>query len=239
MGGPSILDRHVPQPCALSPGESQQSAAPSVTDAGSAASGRVSGQHEAIVQPCGPGLTIGEFAQLTHLSIRTLRRYHEGGLLTPDTVDPVSGYRYYTSERIPAAQVIQRLRELGMPLREVSDILATPDPDARASLVSAHLRRLEAELDPDQGRCVVAAAAPRVRNPLPLPVELRTTPATTVAAVRARSTRDDVLRVVRRRHGRPRHGTHWTGTDRTAGRCVRQRTVHPRARRDGGLPSGR
>ena len=86
-----------------------------------------------------PGLTIGEFAQVTHLSVRTLRRYHERALLEPAVVDPDSGYRYYTSEQIPAAQVIHRLRELDMPLREVREMLATPDPDARASLVAAHL----------------------------------------------------------------------------------------------------
>jgi len=77
-----------------------------------------------------PGLTIGEFAQVTHLSVRTLRRYHERGLLEPAVVDPDSGYRYYTSEQIPAAQVIHRLRELDMPLREVREVLATPDPGA-------------------------------------------------------------------------------------------------------------
>jgi DNA-binding transcriptional MerR regulator len=38
-------------------------------------------------------LTIGEFSTLTHLSVRTLRRYHEGGLLEPETIDPFSGYR--------------------------------------------------------------------------------------------------------------------------------------------------
>jgi DNA-binding transcriptional MerR regulator len=74
------------------------------------------------------GLSIGEFAQLTHLSVRTLRRYHEAGLLEPASVDPASGYRYYTSAQIPAAQVIHRLRELDMPLAEVSTILATEDP---------------------------------------------------------------------------------------------------------------
>ncbi|MBP2706728.1 MerR family transcriptional regulator [Microbispora sp. RL4-1S] len=94
-----------------------------------------------------PGLTIGEFAQLTHLSVRTLRRYHEAGLLEPATVDPGSGYRYYTSEQIPAAQVIHRLRELDMPLREVREVLTTSDPDARASLVAGHLHRLESELE--------------------------------------------------------------------------------------------
>jgi hypothetical protein len=59
-------------------------------------------------------LSIGEFAQLTHLSIRTLRRYHDTGLLAPARVDDATGYRYYQAEQIPAAQVIHRLRELDL-----------------------------------------------------------------------------------------------------------------------------
>ncbi len=35
------------------------------------------------------GLSIGEFSRVTHLSIRRLRRYHDGGLLVPAMVDPV------------------------------------------------------------------------------------------------------------------------------------------------------
>src|SRR3954454_12879880 len=65
------------------------------------------------------GMTIGEFSEITHLSIKTLRRYHETGLLDPAHVDGSSGYRYYTLEQVPAAQVIHRFRELDMPLREV------------------------------------------------------------------------------------------------------------------------
>jgi DNA-binding transcriptional MerR regulator len=38
-------------------------------------------------------LTIGAFSRLTHLSIKTLRYYHEVGLLEPAVVDPDSGYR--------------------------------------------------------------------------------------------------------------------------------------------------
>src|SRR4051794_17520416 len=93
------------------------------------------------------GLSIGEFAQLSHLSVRTLRRYHEAGLLEPASVDPASGYRYYAAEQIPTAQVIHRLRELDMPLVEVSRILATEDPETRADLIAGHLKRLETELD--------------------------------------------------------------------------------------------
>jgi DNA-binding transcriptional MerR regulator len=139
------------------------------------------------------GLTIGEFAQLTQLSVRTLRRYHEGGLLAPATVDPDSGYRYYTTEQIPAAQIIHRLRELGMPLREVGEMLATPDPDSRAALVAAHLGRLESELE--RTRTAVTSLR-RLLQPEPrqLAVELRAEPARTVAAITGTVGRSDLAR---------------------------------------------
>ena len=138
------------------------------------------------------GLTIGEFAQLTHLSVRTLRRYHDSGLLEPDRVDPVSGYRYYTSAQIPPAQVIHRLRELDVPLAEVRQILETPDAAARAELVAGHLRRLEAELDRTR------SAVTSLRQLLspgaePPEVAVRSEPARVVAAISDVVAQDDVL----------------------------------------------
>ena len=67
------------------------------------------------------GLSIGDFSQITHLSVKTLRRYHEAGLLQPAQVDPHTGYRYYALTQVPTAQVIRRFRELGMPVREVGE----------------------------------------------------------------------------------------------------------------------
>jgi hypothetical protein len=37
-------------------------------------------------------LAIGDFSRMTHLSVITLRHYHEVGLLTPAEIDPQSGY---------------------------------------------------------------------------------------------------------------------------------------------------
>jgi DNA-binding transcriptional MerR regulator len=127
-------------------------------------------------------LTIGEFAQMTRLSIRTLRRYHEAGLLEPATIDPHSSYRYYSSEQIPTAQIIHRLRELGMPLAEVKEMLTTPDPDSRAALIARHLHRLESELDKTK---MAVSALRRLLQPEPeqLPVELRSVPAMTVPGI--------------------------------------------------------
>ncbi|MEU0558732.1 MerR family transcriptional regulator [Dactylosporangium sp. NPDC006015] len=136
------------------------------------------------------GLTIGEFATLTHLSVRTLRRYHEAGLLEPATVDPFTGYRYYSPEQIPSAQVIHRLRELDVPLADVKSILASGDPQRRADLIAEHLRRLEAELD--RTRAAVVSLRRLLRpDPEDLQVELRSVPARTVAAIRGHVTLED------------------------------------------------
>lgn len=138
------------------------------------------------------GLSIGEFARLSHLSVRTLRRYHEAGLLEPASVDPASGYRYYAAEQIPAAQVIHRLRELDMPLAEVSRILVTDDPETRAALIAGHLERLETELD--RTRAAVVSLRQLLQPDVEqLDVQLRTLPARTVAAVSGVVDVDEVL----------------------------------------------
>lgn len=86
-------------------------------------------------------LAIGEFSRLTHLSVKTLRRYHEAGLLVPDAVDQTTGYRFYDGHQIPTAQVIHRLRELDVPLADVRRIIESADPDRRAALaLSVELR---------------------------------------------------------------------------------------------------
>jgi DNA-binding transcriptional MerR regulator len=137
-------------------------------------------------------LAIGEFSRLTHLSVRTLRRYHDAGLLEPATVDDATGYRYYSPDQIPTAQVVRRLRELDVPLADVRRILGSPDPATRAGLVADHLQRLESELDRTQA---AVASLRRLLRPDPAPraVELRAVPATTVAAVEDEVASDDVI----------------------------------------------
>lgn len=139
-----------------------------------------------------PKLSIGEFSRLTHLSVRSLRRYHEAGLLTPAAVDDHTGYRYYTGDQIATAQVVHRLRELDVPLATIHRILTVPEPAARAELVADHLRHLEAELD--RTRAAVRSLR-RLLTPEPgtLQVEVRTVPPTTVAAVEGEVELDDVL----------------------------------------------
>jgi DNA-binding transcriptional MerR regulator/effector-binding domain-containing protein len=91
-------------------------------------------------------VSVGRFATMTHLSVKTLRHYHQVGLLEPAEVDPHTGYRYYTLEQLPTAQLIRRLRDLRMPVADVRAVIAAGSTGERDSLIAAHIERLETEL---------------------------------------------------------------------------------------------
>jgi DNA-binding transcriptional MerR regulator/effector-binding domain-containing protein len=138
------------------------------------------------------GLTVGDFSRATHLSVKTLRHYHQVGLLEPAAVNPDTGYRYYSAGQIPTAQVIRRLRDLEMPVADVKAVLAAPDAAARNALIAAHLGRLEAEL------AQTRAAVESLRNLLAPPggtaaIEHRSVPAAAAAAIGAVVDRADLL----------------------------------------------
>lgn len=124
-------------------------------------------------------LSIGDFSRATHLSIKSLRHYHDRGLLVPSEVDPGTGYRRYTTGQIPLAQVIRRFRDLDMPLEQIHAVLEAPDLPARNELISAHLTRLEHDLARTQG------AVASLRDLLADPAHLATVRHRRVAAVRA------------------------------------------------------
>jgi len=135
---------------------------------------------------------VGDFSRATHLSVKTLRHYHQVGLLEPATVNPDTGYRYYSAGQIPTAQVIRRLRDLAMPVADVKAVLAAPDAPARNALIAGHLGRLETELA--QTRTAVES----LRNLLQPPdgaaaIEHRSVPATAAAAIEATVDRADAL----------------------------------------------
>ena len=87
-------------------------------------------------------VTIGVLARASGLTATALRFYDDCGLLPPARVDPASGYRYYTPGQRERATTIRRLREIGMPLDTVAEVLAG-DAEAGARLLDAHVAGLE------------------------------------------------------------------------------------------------
>jgi DNA-binding transcriptional MerR regulator len=137
-------------------------------------------------------LTIGEFSRITHLSVKTLRHYHQVGLLEPADVDTRTGYRHYTTGQIPTAQVIRRFRSLDMPIEEVRAVLNAPDHEARNALITSHLIRLEDELA--QTQLSVASLRSLLENAAaPITVEHRTVPATVSAGIHETVDLEDLL----------------------------------------------
>lgn len=73
---------------------------------------------------------IGKFSRMCGLSVKTLRSYHESGLLVPDHVDDETGYRYYRPSAVERARVIVALREMDFTLADVASILRDCEEDA-------------------------------------------------------------------------------------------------------------
>jgi DNA-binding transcriptional MerR regulator len=79
--------------------------------------------------------TIGEFSKASGLSIKTLRFYHEEGLLVPTSIDDATGYRYYDGSLVELARTIAFLKSLEFSLAEIREILGGQRDEA--ALVAA------------------------------------------------------------------------------------------------------
>lgn len=66
---------------------------------------------------------IGQLAGIYKISGKTLRYYDEVGLLKPQYVDQMTGYRYYTSSQIPVLNEIFLLKEMGLSLKEIAYLM--------------------------------------------------------------------------------------------------------------------
>ena len=66
---------------------------------------------------------IGEFSKLGQVSTRMLRHYDKLGLLVPDHTDEWTDYRYYSIKQLPRLHRIIALKELGLSLQQIAELL--------------------------------------------------------------------------------------------------------------------
>ena len=67
--------------------------------------------------------TVGGFARIGGVSAKVLRAWDAAGLFAPAWVDPSSGYRYYTPAQLPDLRRILALRDVGVGLAEIGDLV--------------------------------------------------------------------------------------------------------------------
>lgn len=70
----------------------------------------------------GKAMQIGEVAERSGLSLRTLRHYDEIGLLTPSTRSD-GGFRLYTEDDFERLMVIRRMKPLGYSLEDMHRVM--------------------------------------------------------------------------------------------------------------------
>ncbi|MEK9969123.1 MAG: MerR family transcriptional regulator [Ferrovibrio sp.] len=66
---------------------------------------------------------IGEFSRIARVSGRLLRYYDSIGLLSPQHTDAVTGYRYYTVAQLGRLNRILALKDLGLTLDQVAQLV--------------------------------------------------------------------------------------------------------------------
>jgi DNA-binding transcriptional MerR regulator/effector-binding domain-containing protein len=91
--------------------------------------------------------SIGEFARMGTVSIRTLRHYDEVGLLHPAQVDPETGYRSYTADQLGQLNRIIALKDLGFSLTQTGKLLSGITVEELRGMLTLRRAQLEQELD--------------------------------------------------------------------------------------------
>ncbi|GAA4874793.1 MerR family transcriptional regulator [Saccharopolyspora cebuensis] len=102
-------------------------------------------------------MQIGEVAERTGLSLRTIRYYDEVGLVVPSARSQ-GGFRLYTEPDIDRLGTVQRMKPLNLPLEEMRELLDLLDAAAGhrvggGCLGAAGRRRLQEFADRVEDRC--------------------------------------------------------------------------------------
>lgn len=79
--------------------------------------------------------SIGEMAKLFGINAKTLRYYDEVGLVSPELVDPQTGYRFYSTQQFERLNTIKYLRALDMPLAVIKQFFENKDIDVMVEIL--------------------------------------------------------------------------------------------------------
>jgi DNA-binding transcriptional MerR regulator len=71
-------------------------------------------------------MQIGEVAEQTGLSLRTIRYYEEVGLVTP-SARTAGGFRLYSETDVARLRLVRRMKPLEFSLEEMKDVLSVLD----------------------------------------------------------------------------------------------------------------
>jgi len=130
---------------------------------------------------------IGEFADLSGVSAKTLRFYDEIGLLRPASVDARTGYRHYVPQQLEELASILALKNLGVSLAKLRELTAKRASSADRRLALNELKRVVEHSIQTATRSlewINAALGEIEQTQPPIPVVVKRRPAVAIASLR-------------------------------------------------------
>ena len=91
--------------------------------------------------------SIGKVSTLCCVPIKTLRYYDKIGLLVPEYRKDESNYRYYTQDQILTLFIIRKLKLLGIPLKEIHEIISSRDSAAMGKCIQERLQGISQAIE--------------------------------------------------------------------------------------------
>lgn len=67
--------------------------------------------------------TVGQMADLCHLTTEQLRHYDKNNIFKPEVRDDTTGYRYYSNKQIEDILMIKELKRTGLPLKSIGALV--------------------------------------------------------------------------------------------------------------------
>jgi effector-binding domain-containing protein len=132
---------------------------------------------------------IGEFSKLSQVPAKTLRYYDQLGLFKPAEVDRFTGYRYYSANQLPRLNRILALKDLGLALDQIAQLLENDLPVGHIrGMLQLKQVEIQQQVEDERARLVrVEWRLKRIEEEETMAtqeVALKQVPAMTVAAVR-------------------------------------------------------
>lgn len=97
---------------------------------------------------------IGEFSQITQISIRMLRYYDENELLVPEYVDEFTGYRMYGINQIEDINKIIFLKNLGFSIKEMKNMIPKWNEDEIRNNLELQVTKIEDTIKNEQEKLI-------------------------------------------------------------------------------------
>jgi DNA-binding transcriptional MerR regulator len=132
---------------------------------------------------------IGEFAQLSGVSTKTLRFYDEIGLLRPASIDPRTRYRLYLPQQLEELASILALKDVGASLTEVRNLTNKAGSNQERREILSELKKeveQSIQMATQSLKWINATLSEADDSERPIAVVVKRRPAVLVASIRSR-----------------------------------------------------